>query len=690
MRLPVLFIALSLAACASAPPRQTPGGPADLPTLEVPNLDERALLLLLVDQQRYEPIAIETALRGGPELREDLAVSLGRIPDSQAGRVLVGLLLDDVPEVRRAAAFSLGELGDADAIPHLLKAVPDADREVGTLAVEALGKLGGHVTDVAEALLPSPEEERWARLLPYLFRFREAATVALARKGLERPEPELHARAAYALARDPRPEAAPDLRQLLADPDPQVRDWAARGIGIVGIVGSGDDLAALRPLLDGAAPGPAVQALRAARTLILGGKAKAPEDWRPRLVALLTDPTPGAVPAGVRVTAVEAAGAWPLAAPSSDSGGALGEALAKIAGGADGRERGLALVALATGGHPRAAALAETAAGSPDETVRARAAEAAALAGRPDLVARLAADPAAQVRAAALGAQLAAVPDASGRGGEALARKALADADLGVRLAALDWLADHPVLPLADLDRAAGATMSDKSEEPALAAVRALVARVNARAKTEDKERGGLVAILDKMTGHPDYVIRRAAGEALGTLGQPVPALAPIDNHRSLDQYREIVQRTRRPRTVEVKTEKGSFTIRLDCPQAPLNCLNLLQLAGQGFFDGLRCHRVVPDFVVQAGDPRGDGAGGPGYSIRDEINRLRYDRGAVGMALAGPDTGGSQFFVTLSPQPHLDGGYTVLGKVVAGEEVLDRLVQGDRIESVREVEGVGR
>jgi cyclophilin family peptidyl-prolyl cis-trans isomerase len=99
---------------------------------------------------------------------------------------------------------------------------------------------------------------------------------------------------------------------------------------------------------------------------------------------------------------------------------------------------------------------------------------------------------------------------------------------------------------------------------------------------------------------------------------------------------------------------------------------------------------VVPDFVVQGGDPRGDGSGGPGYAIRDEINRLRYRRGAVGMALSGPDTGGSQFFVTLSSQPHLDGGYTLFGYVTAGEEVLDRLIQGDRIESVREVGGVAR
>ncbi|HSF43323.1 MAG TPA: peptidylprolyl isomerase, partial [Thermoanaerobaculia bacterium] len=103
------------------------------------------------------------------------------------------------------------------------------------------------------------------------------------------------------------------------------------------------------------------------------------------------------------------------------------------------------------------------------------------------------------------------------------------------------------------------------------------------------------------------------------------------------------------------------------------------------YYDGLTFHRVVPDFVIQGGDPRGDGTGGPGYSIRDEVNRLRYDRGVLGMALAGADTGGSQFFLTLSPQPHLDGGYTVFGEIVSGGEVLDRIRLGDRIEAIVEV-----
>ena len=124
------------------------------------------------------------------------------------------------------------------------------------------------------------------------------------------------------------------------------------------------------------------------------------------------------------------------------------------------------------------------------------------------------------------------------------------------------------------------------------------------------------------------------------------------------------------------------MVLQLYAYEAPLTVENFLRLADRRYFDGGRWHRVVPNFVIQDGDPRGDGSGGPGTVIRDEINRRRYDRGALGMALSGPDTGGSQFFITHSAQPHLDGGYTVFGHVVTGWDVLDQIVQGDRIRRI--------
>jgi len=139
-----------------------------------------------------------------------------------------------------------------------------------------------------------------------------------------------------------------------------------------------------------------------------------------------------------------------------------------------------------------------------------------------------------------------------------------------------------------------------------------------------------------------------------------------------------------------VDTTKGPFTVELLPGEAPLNVDNFVQLANRGYFNGFTFHRVVPNFVVQDGDPRGDGNGGPGYQIRCEINEVPYDRAAVGMALSGKDTGGSQWFVTHSPQPHLDGGYTVFGHVVAGMEVVDRIVRGDVIRSIVIIQSTNR
>ena len=116
--------------------------------------------------------------------------------------------------------------------------------------------------------------------------------------------------------------------------------------------------------------------------------------------------------------------------------------------------------------------------------------------------------------------------------------------------------------------------------------------------------------------------------------------------------------------------------------------MQFIELARSGFYNGLPFHRVVPNFVAQAGDPKGDGDGGPGYTMRDELSPTPFLRGTIGIALAGKDTGGSQFFLTLSPQPHLDAKYTVFGKVVKGAELLDQISLGDTIERIRIWDGV--
>jgi cyclophilin family peptidyl-prolyl cis-trans isomerase/HEAT repeat protein len=137
-----------------------------------------------------------------------------------------------------------------------------------------------------------------------------------------------------------------------------------------------------------------------------------------------------------------------------------------------------------------------------------------------------------------------------------------------------------------------------------------------------------------------------------------------------------------------IDTSKGTIQFELAILDAPRTVANFIALARRNYFRGVQLHRVVPDFVVQDGDPRGDGEGGPGYTIRDEINQRPYLRGTVGMALDWADTGGSQFFITHSPQPHLDARYTVFGQVVAGMDVVDRLQQWDTIERIRVWDGV--
>jgi cyclophilin family peptidyl-prolyl cis-trans isomerase len=131
-----------------------------------------------------------------------------------------------------------------------------------------------------------------------------------------------------------------------------------------------------------------------------------------------------------------------------------------------------------------------------------------------------------------------------------------------------------------------------------------------------------------------------------------------------------------------IHTSKGDIEWAFYGGDAPQTVRNFVRLARRGYFDSAYVHRVVPDFVIQDGDPTGTGSGGPGYSIRCEYNGRRYDAGMVGMALAGKDTGGSQWFITHSPQPHLDGRYTIFAHVVRGMDVVQAIVQGDRVQRV--------
>jgi len=136
--------------------------------------------------------------------------------------------------------------------------------------------------------------------------------------------------------------------------------------------------------------------------------------------------------------------------------------------------------------------------------------------------------------------------------------------------------------------------------------------------------------------------------------------------------------------TATMETSKGTIEIELFAKDAPKTVNNFVFLAREGFYDGVTFHRVISNFMIQGGDPTGSGRGGPGYKFEDEVrtNPNKHGTGSLSMANAGPNTNGSQFFITHSPQPHLDGKHTVFGKVTSGMDVVNAIRQGDVITSV--------
>ena len=131
-----------------------------------------------------------------------------------------------------------------------------------------------------------------------------------------------------------------------------------------------------------------------------------------------------------------------------------------------------------------------------------------------------------------------------------------------------------------------------------------------------------------------------------------------------------------------METDKGTMKIELFEQDAPGTVENFITLIEKGFYDGLTFHRVIDDFMIQGGCPRGTGTGGPGYTIKCEINPNKHLRGSLSMAHAGKDTGGSQFFICHSPQPHLDGVHTVFGRVIEGLDVVDAIRKSDKMKKV--------
>ena len=200
-------------------------------------------------------------------------------------------------------------------------------------------------------------------------------------------------------------------------------------------------------------------------------------------------------------------------------------------------------------------------------------------------------------------------------------------------------------------------------------------------AQNDEDRRLRQAAIAELERNDPAALMVREPG--CGTCPMHRIEAGPQETDRSLADYARALEEAAAIRAAVIETGGGRLRVTLDGAQAPLTVLNFARLAEAGAFDGGRWHRVVPDFVVQDGCPRGDGWGGPGYAIRCELNPLHYEAGVLGMALSGKDTGGSQYFLTLSDQPHLDARYTIFGRLEEGWETMMSLPPGAPIERVR-------
>jgi cyclophilin family peptidyl-prolyl cis-trans isomerase/HEAT repeat protein len=279
-------------------------------------------------------------------------------------------------------------------------------------------------------------------------------------------------------------------------------------------------------------------------------------------------------------------------------------------------------------------------------------------------------------------------------------RKQLKATDVIIRATTAELLSNQPTSAenIEALKTAFNESLAnDKHENDAQLAILSALVKLN---KIE------AVNSLKAALNAPDYLVRRHAAQLIrqndltkefpnvdakvGTVKPFNPAsgtkLGQILNTEA--DYRRAVSRKNGQTRAIVTTEKGAFTIEFFPEDAALAVDNFIRLAKSNYFNNVAIHRVVPNFVMQDGDPRGDGNGSPGWQIRCEINQIPYERGAVGMALSGKDTGGSQWFVTHSPQPHLDGGYTVFGRVNETDmNIVDNLARGDKIINVKIVEG---
>lgn len=703
------WLGLSLAAAAAPVLAQTPAAPPSL------SYEQKMAWVLRLEDQRVlrdpapSPPPAPQAVAGNranlprvlapaaPDLlqllddrdarmRRRAALAVGRVGLPEGVAPLSKVLASDADaDVRAMAAFAIGILGDRGAARALRAALGDASALVQGRAAEALGLLGDaesaraiatmtsaayvdshvislHPDDVATVLSPAAEAFRLGLFaLTRLKAYDALASVVIDAGG----EPRLRWwPVAYALSRVGDPRAARPLLTLARTGGSFSRSFAVRGLGALKDTGSVGTLLLLAQNWQDD-PRTALSSIRALGQI---GSPDAASVLRTLLQARTLNPA-------VRLEVVGALGALKdresldtVLELVGDAWPAMRAAALRAVCGIDAETFIVVLSGLEPDAHPGVrAALVSILAGVEPDIARAR------------LTAMLA-DKDPTVLPAVIDA-VTALPDRP-PDYEATLRRMLAHEDVLVRAAAARGFgALRPASGAAALAERYTAWRADGLYQARMAALEALV-KYGAPAAAPS---------LDAALSDPDWAVRLKAAALLKGLDaardtaqaiRPAPVQADQDYGRTA-----LVAPPFSPR-VTLETDRGTFEIELAVLDAPLTCANFLALARQGYFTGVAIHRVVANFVVQDGDRRGDGEGSPGYTIRDELNMRPYLRGTVGMALDGADTGGSQWFVTHSPQPHLDARYTVFGHVVAGMDVIDRLRQGDRIRRVRTWDGV--
>jgi cyclophilin family peptidyl-prolyl cis-trans isomerase/HEAT repeat protein len=645
-------------------------------------VEQLAPVLAAEDARDFQPDLFARALVAPDSLvRRVAALGAGRIGDYRATPLLIPLLADPDSTVRVAAAFALGLLRDTAAVQPLvdrLTGLPALDAMTATEAVTALAKIGGPRAGeffggvLGRKVVLSQEDRTPAnnQVLAEAWRLGPDAPVTGLLPFMDDTSVTARLQAVYSLARLRAPAAGNRMLLALSDPEPYIRSIAARAL-----TRSYADAAKLAPsavaevlLRATNDKSPQVQ-INAIRSLAGYKDAK----LSGKLVPLLDDPLPS-----VQVQTAETLGEL---GGSEAAGG-----LAKVAGGKGtfGLRR-TALVSLARVDSTGFGRAAQTWRASSDWRERATVAEGVAVAG-PGAAPGFLSDRDGRVVAAGLQAWAAEV-EGPNPALLAAARPLLAHKDAAVRSVAADIVAraaEPADLPA--LARMYAATGRDSFPEAALSALGAILAiRKTGPAAQARVDRD----FLQTSSRPENYLLRRWAEENWPEAAARWGSSHPIATGRSLQDYRDLAGRyltgpdsLARPHVVIETESREPIEIELLGPDAPLTVDNFLRLVARHFFDRNRWHRVVPNFVVQDGDPRGDGFGSPGGAIRDEINRNRFDAPMLGMALSGPDTGMSQWFINLSGQPHLDGTYTVFGKVVNGMATLTRITQGDVIRTI--------